>query len=326
MKKERLRMTGDKNYAESIKKLASEFDEENNSYYTSVNNKSTKQIIKDIKDAVLFLKSEKENDKFNAEWDSSIALNALAFVAIVIFVFSTGNKSDSEFIEGLKLPAYIISIMLSTLWIGVNIERTLVFKEIWKFKTAKIILSLSFTGLVIYCTSEASAVINDVFNIDPSFFPFTRSFLVSYFFFKKISILVYLLVIFCVFCLLNLASYLKEKLSGNTDVKFPGGGVIYIIFTCIFGYFALGWFGNNFNDSVINKKVYSLAHQLDFNKNNPCLNLKGIEVSVIFLGPNQDKVFVDFNKEETLNASSFLEGEDWYVYSKNDLKILPCLH
>jgi hypothetical protein len=84
-----------------------------------------------------FLKVKRKIDKFNAEWDSSIALNALAFVAIVIFVFSTGNKSDSEFIEGLKLPAYIISIMLSTLWIGVNIERTLVFKRDLEIQNCK---------------------------------------------------------------------------------------------------------------------------------------------------------------------------------------------
>ncbi|MDO7923904.1 hypothetical protein [Enterobacter asburiae] len=142
-----------------------------------------------------FIKRESEDKKYNEQWNSSVALNILAIIAILIFIFSTSNSSGSEFIETLKLPAYIISIMLSTIWIGINIERTLIFKELWRFKTAKIILSLSFTGLIVYCTAEASAIINDVFNIDPSFFPFTRSFLVAYLFFKKISILVYLLAI-----------------------------------------------------------------------------------------------------------------------------------
>ncbi|MCY9798080.1 hypothetical protein B9P84_21335 [Citrobacter braakii] len=290
------------------------------------NEKSTKQIIKDIRDAVLFIKNESENKKYNEQWNSSITLNTLAIVAILIFIFSTSNNSDSEFIETLKLPAYIISIMLSTIWIGINIERTLMFKELWKFKTTKIILSLSFTGLIVYCTAEASSIINDVFNIDPSFFPFTRSFLVAYLFFKKISILVYLLAIVGVVCIINIISYFKLKWDGNSDVRFPIGALIYIIFTCIFSYFSLGWVYSNFNDDVLNKKVYSLAHQLDFNKKNPCSNLQDFEVSVIFLGPNQDKVLVDFNKEEMLTASSFLEGIYWYTYDKNELKILQCLH
>ncbi|EKP5434380.1 hypothetical protein P3N87_004627 [Salmonella enterica] len=319
-------MTNEKINTESFKKLLAEFDSSDNANYRYSNEKSTKQIIKDIRDAVLFIKNESENKKYNEQWNSSITLNTLAIVAILIFIFSTSNSSDSEFIETLKLPAYIISIMLSTIWIGINIERTLMFKELWKFKTTKIILSLSFTGLIVYCTAEASAIINDVFNIDPSFFPFTRSFLVAYLFFKKISILVYLLAIVGVVCIINIISYFKLKWNGNSDVRFPIGALIYIIFTCIFSYFVLGWVYSNFNDDVLNKKVYSLAHQLDFNKKNPCSNLQDFEVSVIFLGPNQEKVLVDFNKEEMLTASSFLEGIYWYTYDKNELKILQCLH
>ncbi|EBI6200189.1 hypothetical protein NMI26_003480 [Salmonella enterica subsp. enterica serovar Braenderup] len=319
-------MTNEKINTESFRKLVAEFDSSDNANYRYSNEKSTKQIIKDIRDAVLFIRNESENKKYNEQLNSSIVLNTLAIVAILIFIFSTSNSSDSEFIETLKLPAYIISVMLSTIWIGINIERTLIFKELWRFKTAKIILSLSFTGLIVYCTAEASAIINDVFNIDSSFFPFTRSFLVAYLFFKKISILVYLLAIVGVFCIINIISYFKSKLGGNRDIKFPIGALIYIFFTCIFSYFALGWVYSNFNDDVLNKKVYSLAHKLDFNKKNPCSNLQGIEVSVIFLGPNQDKVLVDFNKEEMLTASSFLEGIYWYTYDKNELKILQCLH
>jgi hypothetical protein len=45
---------------------------------------------------------------------------------------------------------------------------------------------------------------------------------------------------------------------------------------------------------------------------------------VIFLGPNQDKILADFNKEEMLTAYSFLEGRYWYTYDKNELKILQC--
>ncbi|ALL17517.1 hypothetical protein ACT01T_07980 [Enterobacter asburiae] len=319
-------MTNEKINSESLDKLVAEFDSSDNANYRYSSEKSTKQIIKDIRDAVFFIKRESEDKKYNEQWNSSVALNILAIIAILIFIFSTSNSSDSEFIETLKLPAYIISIMLSTIWIGINIERTLIFKELWRFKTAKIILSLSFTGLIVYCTAEASAIINDVFNIDPSFFPFTRSFLVAYLFFKKISILVYLLAIVGVFCIINIISYFKSKWDGNSNIEFPFGALIYIFFTCVFSYFALGWVDSNFNDAVLNKKVYSLAHQLDFNKRNPCSNLQDVEVSVIFLGPNQDKILADFNKEEMLTAYSFLEGRYWYTYDKNELKILQCLH
>lgn len=319
-------MTNERINAESLNKLVAEFDSSDNANFRYSNNKSTKQIIKEIRDGVLFIKQESENKKYNEQWSTSVALNILAFIAMLIFIFSTSKSSDSEFIETLKLPAYIISIMLSTMWIGINIERTLIFKELWRFKTAKIILSLSFTGLIVYCTAEASSIINDVFNIDSSFFPFTRSFLVAYLFFKKISILVYLLAIIGVFCIVNIISYFKSKWDGNSDFEFPFGALLYIFFTCVFSYFSLGWVDTNFNGDVLNKKVYSLAHKMDFNNKNPCSNLQDLEVSVIFLGPNQDKVLVDFNKEEMLTTSSFLEGIYWYTYDKNELKILQCLH
>ncbi|EPF0314114.1 hypothetical protein ACSN7O_004953 [Enterobacter chuandaensis] len=319
-------MINEKVHADPIDKLAAEFDASENARYLYTKEKSTKQVIKDIRDTLLLLKRENDDDKFNKEWSSSIALNILAFVAIMIFLFSTGNRSDSDFIEELKLPAYIISIMLSTVWIGINIEKTLVFKEIWKFNTAKIILSLSFTGLIVYCTSEASAIINEVFNIDPSFFPFTRSFLVAYLFFKKISFLVYLLAIAGVVCVINILAYFKSKWDGKNEMEFSFGALLYIFFTCMFSYFALGWVSSNFNDEVLNRKVYLLAHQLDFNKKNACSNLKDGEASVIYLGPNQDKVLVDFNNEEILTASNFLEGTYWYANNNKELKILPCLH
>ncbi|EJM3833950.1 hypothetical protein NOH83_004525, partial [Salmonella enterica] len=67
-------MTNEKINTESFKKLLAEFDSSDNANYRYSNEKSTKQIIKDIRDAVLFIKNESENKKYNEQWNSSITL------------------------------------------------------------------------------------------------------------------------------------------------------------------------------------------------------------------------------------------------------------
>lgn len=55
-------MTNEKINTDSITKLAAEFDAIENSHYRYSNDKTTKCIIKEIRDNLLFIKREKENE------------------------------------------------------------------------------------------------------------------------------------------------------------------------------------------------------------------------------------------------------------------------
>ncbi|KJI64825.1 hypothetical protein UP00_06835, partial [Enterobacter asburiae] len=79
-------MTNEKINSESLDKLVAEFDSSDNANYRYSSEKSTKQIIKDIRDAVFFIKRESEDKKYNEQWNSSVALNILAIIAILIFI------------------------------------------------------------------------------------------------------------------------------------------------------------------------------------------------------------------------------------------------
>ena len=94
----------------------------------------------------------------------------------------------------------------------------------------------------------------------------------------------------------------------------------------MFTYFSWGWVSNNFNKELLREKIYILAHQLDFNDNNLCKNLKNKNASVIFLGAEQKQVLVDFNMVKPDDVSSFIEGERSFRLEMKELRVLPCLY
>lgn len=307
---------------DAVKQLALEFKADNHTRFRS--DKSTKQLIKDICDAVIYLQNEKKYEGQRKEWDVTSVLNWLAIAAIAIFIFSVSKKEDSELLERVKLYTYILSIVLSAIWIGVNIERTSLFRELWTFGITKLIISLLFTALVVFSTATASSTINGIFGIDASFFPFTRSFLTAYTFFRYISLLVYLLLFVAVFNLFLIGAYLKCLFDRKGDIDFPVKSLVFIVLTLVFTYFTWGWSGSNFDNNTLNEKVYILAHQLDFSDNNLCVNLKGQKVSVIFLGHDQVQMLVDYNTVKPDSVSSFVEGENIYELVNKNLKVMSC--
>jgi len=137
---------------------------------------------------------------------------------------------------------------------------------------------------------------------------------------------VYLLILVAAICVIHIFSYIKCKWNGESNVDFSFWPLSYIFFVLVFSYFSWGWVGKNFNEDVLSEKVYLLAHQLDFNNKNPCSNLKGSEVSVIFLGQNHDQVLVDYNTEKPASVSDFIEGNYFKGNLRGELKILKCLH
>jgi hypothetical protein len=317
-------MDTNKNKDEAIKHLASEFNTDEQSRFNKT--KPTKQLIQDIAEAVIYLKQERKYEGKKIEWGITNALNVLAILAILILIFSTNHDDDSEYLWQWKFYAYLVSVSFTTIWIGVNIERLSLVKELWRFGITKLMVSLSFTALIVFSTATASSTINDIFGVDSSYFPFTRSFLTAYVFFTHASQLVYILLIAVAFNLLPIGYYLKKLWDGNTDREIPLASIKFIVLTLIFIYFSWGWVNNKFNKDTLNEKIYMLAHQLDFNNSNLCINLRGKDASVIFLGPDQKQVLVDFNTIKPDNISSFVEGGRSFRLEMKDLQVMPCLY
>ncbi|WP_407289506.1 hypothetical protein ACHQJC_17215 [Raoultella planticola] len=309
---------------DALKYLASEFQIDEQSRFKKV--KPTKQLIQDIADAIIYLKQEKQYSGEKKEWGIINSLNGLAVLAILIFILSINRSGDSEYIGKWKFYAYIVSVSFTTIWIGVNIERIFLVRELWKFGITKVMVSLAFTALLIFSTAIASSTINNIFGIDSSYFPFTRGFLTAYVFFTHASQLVYLLLFTALLNFLPIGLYFKEWWGGNSDEKFPWGSLCFIVLTLVFTYFSIRWVGDNFNEGILNEKVYILAHQLDFNDNNLCINLRDKNASVIFLGAEQKQVLVDFNNVKLGSISRFVEGGRSFNLEMKDLQVMSCLY
>ena len=86
-------MESKKDKDDAIKHLAEEFKSDGNLRYRSV--KTTKQLIQNIAEATAYLKQEKQLERLRGELDVTNALNGLAILAILIFLFSVNRESDS---------------------------------------------------------------------------------------------------------------------------------------------------------------------------------------------------------------------------------------
>ena len=309
---------------DAIKHLASEFQINEQSRFNKI--KPTKQLIQDIADAMIYLKQEKKYEGERREWGVISALNGLAILAILILIFSINRDGDSEYLGKWKFYAYLVSVSFTTIWIGVNIERLSLVRELWRFGITKLMVSLSFTALLVFSTATASSTINGIFGIDSSYFPFTRSFLTAYVFFTHASQLIYILLFAAVLNLSPVGRYLKNLWDRDVDREIPWVSISFISLTLVFTYFSWGWVSNNFNKETLSEKIYILAHQLDFNDSNLCVNLRDKNASVIFLGPEQKQVLVDFNTIKPDNISSFVEDGRSFRLEMKDLQIIPCLY
>ncbi|MBH3072775.1 hypothetical protein I5M92_22115 [Serratia marcescens] len=315
-------MNNNINKDDAIKYLATEFQTDEQSRFKTI--KPTKQLIKDIADAVTYIKQEEKYEEEKKKWGVISTLNSLAILTILTLIFSINRDSDSEYLGEWKLYTYLASVSFTTIWIEVNIEKSYFFNELWRFSITKIMVSLSITALIVFSTATASFQINNIFGVDSSYFPFTRSFLTAYLFFTYASKIIYVLLIAASLNLLLIVLYIKDILNGENEREFPWGSICFVILTLILTYFSWFWVSNNFNDKKLNEKIYLLAHQLDFNDSNLCENLRGEHVSVIFLGSEQRQVLVDFNTIKPDSVSSFVEGKHFFSIEMKNLKVIPC--
>ncbi|WP_338576824.1 hypothetical protein VRC07_19535 [Erwinia sp. E_sp_B04_8] len=295
---------------------------------TESEKKPIKKLLAGIYDSILYFKEEKQKSTYVKSWDVNTALNALAFVAFIVFIFTNGRESDSDFIESIKFPAYCLYVILSLIWVGVQLERIAVFKELWSFGVTKIVFSLSVTALLVYCSSSASSLINGIFGVDASALPYTKSFLTGLVFFQYIYKPLMVLLIFiglAHFLHLGIYAYYKINEDQEKGFEFPVNSLFFVIFIAIVCLFTWKWNNNYFDVRVLNNKIYSMARNLDFNESNACSNLRGKHVALLFLGQNQKDVLMDFNVFNSIDLKSLITDHDVVIYDSEKIKLGSCV-
>ncbi|MGN4964741.1 hypothetical protein [Aeromonas dhakensis] len=297
---------------------------------SSNNNKKTVETLKEHVVALLTHSKDIEwRKKRDREEDSNSiqsALFTLAFIAIVFLWNGWWNDStDWEWLNNHQFALRLWGTAFAAVYIGVSIERSSLFKRLWSFGFTKLVASIAVSALIVFSTGKSSSLINAVFGVDASVFPFTRAFIAGMLAFQYSSPLLVVVGFFAVLHAFDVAGYIKSKISSDyVYVLPPWQSLLFLVFAIIVLLASWRWINSDFSESAFPAKIYRLAHVLDFNQRHSCINIKE-GVSVVFVGSDQSKVLVDMSRVQTEDIESFVNnGISGNVAIPNNFLYLPC--
>jgi len=272
-----------------------------------------KKQIDTVKDYVVALLSHlrkverrREDETRDTEFSLNATLIALAVISTVLLIVGAQSQRDWEWLNDHQFAIKLWGVGLAAVFVGVSIEKSSFFKRLWAFAVTKIISSVAISALIIFCTGKASSLINSVFGVDASAFPYTRALLSGLLVFQYLSPLLIIVVLFLTFHIINVVGYIKSESSANYDSSsFPITSIVFSLLASVVLLFSWYWIIHDFSEDALPEKTYRLAHELDFNSRHACINLKD-GVSVVFIGPDQSKVLADVNLVKTKNIESFI--------------------
>lgn len=249
-------------------------------------------------------KLDGESDDYSIQF----TLLTLAVVA-TIFLWQGGasDPSDWEWLDNHRFALRLWGIAFAAVYIGVSIERSSLFKKLWDFGFTKVVASVAISALLIFSTGKASSLINSVFGVDASVFPFTRAFIAGMLAFQYSSPLLIVVAVFAIFHAFDVVGYVKSKFSSAYAYDFPPWhSIAFLVLAIIVLFVSWQWINRDFSEAQLPAKIYRLAHLLDFNSRHSCVNIKE-GVNVVFVGSDHSKVLVDMSGVQTENIESFVD-------------------
>lgn len=251
-------------------------------------------------------KAEREADDHTL----GFALGTLGLVAI-LFLWQGwwGHTSDWGWLQTHQFAVRLWGIAFAAVFVGVCIERSSVFAGLWRFGFTKVIASVAVSALLVFSTGKASSLINALFGVDASAFPFTRAFVAGMLAVQYASPLLFVVALFLVFHAFDVAGYIQFKLKTSSEYVYTRPPWISIAFSGLATVILVvfwQWINHDFAEEALPTKIYRLAHTLDFNSRHSCANIKE-GVSLVFVGTDQTKVLVDMSGVQTEDIESFVD-------------------
>jgi hypothetical protein len=269
--------------------------------------------------------SKRETEKEQENYSVSLALGALAVLGVIFLINGFSSAGDWKWLDQHRFAVRLWGIAFAAVFVGVSIERNSFFRNLWAFGVTKIIASLAVSALFIFSTGKAGSLINAVFPVDASALPFTRAIVAGLLAFKYAYPLLLVVALFALLHALNAANWVKLKVTGKGTYETPPlQSFAFLVLALVVLGFATRWVNRDFSDEVWPAKVYRLAHMLDFNSKYECANLKK-GLSVVFLGPDHNRVLVDVSAAQTDDLESFIDaGLSGQVAVPQQFFVLPC--
>ncbi|OUJ15676.1 hypothetical protein HK27_07480 [Acetobacter orientalis] len=233
-----------------------------------------------IKDAKEFIK----NIKF---W--------LFIAALMLLTNGMFPSEDFSIIKQNSVYLVSVSVFIYVIFLAFSVEDNSIFKAIWEYNIIKILLSSLFSVLVIFCAGDASGKINNVFPVDASSLPITKTITtiicvdikLYYIILTFLGLLFVTYTVKFIHVLKNSDEYSDPLISGSSNFS-----MAFVAIVLFFSQYSM--MNKKLSGESLNKFIYNIAHNMEFNKNYKC---KGINFhsSVIFLGSNYNAVLVDDN-------------------------------
>lgn len=261
-------------------------------------------ISKKINEHISHQEQLKSIEQYNISW----ALGILSFVAICLLTNSSQTDPDINWIRENQLPLKLWGVALAAIYIGASLERSSLIKSLWGFSTTKIIVSIAFSGVVVYSTGKAAGSINSIFGVDAAAFPVTFTFTTAIITFHIIAPFLFFISLGAILHLINAIEWIRSKWKGETYNLPPYHSFVFPILGCILMYNGWSWSSNELSEESLPGKVYMMAHALDFNSNHECSELKE-GVPVVFLGPAQNAILADAYKLNEMDFRTFFNAK-----------------
>lgn len=284
--------------------------------------RTLKDLVSNLLDHAKKIESTKDRDKKSDDYSIQFSLYALAFIAVIFLWNGSGEPSEWEWINTHRFALKLWGIAFASVFIGVSIERSSLFKRLWSFGFTKIVASVAISALLIFSTGKASSLINNVFGIDASAFPLTRTYITGLLAFQYSSPVLIVVVFFAIIHALDIIGYIRSR----QDYEFPPlNSIVFLLLATVVLFFSWKWIYHDFTDNEYPTKIYRLAHILDFNSRHSCTNIPQ-GVSVVFIGSNQSKVLVDTANIQTENIESFVDPKiSGRINLPEKYYLLPCI-
>lgn len=274
---------------------------------SQIDRKSIKALLSEInfraRECIGLRKREYERHRYELSW-------ALGFIGVVGVLLAVSQTADGDiaWMREHTIAFRLWGVALCTVFVGVSLERSSLVKALWGFTITKIIVSIIFSGLIIYARGRAAGYMNEVFHIDASAIPITLVFSTGLIVFKLLVPFVFAVAIalFCAHFIIAV-NWIKDKRAGVERDFFPWHSLLSISVASVILFYGWHWARDQLSDERVPEKIYLMAHALDFNRVHECANVDPTR-PVIFLGASQESVLVAPYGLEDFDFATFFEA------------------
>lgn len=240
----------------------------------------------------------------NMARSEAASLAACGLLGLVMVLVSSNVDSDWTWWRTYSYFFFAVGTVITAMFVAASIERSSVIARMLKFNSVKILSAFVFSAALVYASSQASSLLNDIFGVDAASLPYTRAIISAVYFLKMCQPF---LLVLAAFVLVHILAVWGATKVTNDIVLLPWNSILFVIGAVLVAG-AFQWITNGaFGDEQIKRKAYKLAHYLDFSKQAYCVE-PSKEQRYLFFGQDQNKVLIDrkLGIEESFEA--FLKG------------------